>query len=273
MTAHYYYLVSGLPELNISDNDPEYTVNSFREVVRELTTPEDFEFFSSLYYRFDISNLVHVIKRTGEPLDERGNYSEEALKAGLTNPETLPAFMEDFILSAGKDWEVTSFKTLQNELTGCFVDWSAKPGNDYLSAWFEFDNNLRNLLAGLNCRKFNLSAEQEVVGDYYEANAILKSKEKDFGLRTVIPLVDEVITHFDNPDIAVREFALEELRWQFADELDQDYYFTTENLMTYAIKLQLNQRNIETSVQNGEEQLESLLINIKQGYELPSEFE
>jgi len=273
MTANYYYLISGLPELNINEKEPEYSVLSFREEVRDLVSPSDFLLISALYYRFDIINIINLIKDGVREFDPRGSLNKEELRSGLINPEMLPTFIESFILESRNDWNASSDKVLQNKLTEFYIEWSRQVDNAYLREWLEFDNNLRNLLTGLNCKRFDLSTTKEVLGDYYEAEAIRKSKEKDFGLRTVIPLVDEIVSHFDNPDIAVREFALEELRWKFADELDQNYYFSVENLMTYAIKLQLNQRNVEANPMTGEEKLDALLSNIKQGYELPSEFE
>ena len=269
----YYYFISGLPELNISDKDPVFSPVSFREELRDVISPSDFDLVSMLYYRFDITNLVHIIKGEHDKFDERGNYTAEALQSGFLIPESLPPFMEEFIVSSKADWEVSSSKVLQNKLTKYFVAWSRNQDNEFLNAWSEFNTNLRNLLAGLNCRKFNIPTENEVIGEYYEAEAIKRSKEKDFGLRTVIPFVDQIVTYFDNPDIAIREFALEELRWDFADELDQDYQFTVENLMTYVIKLQLIERSAGASIDKGKEHLDAILINIKQGYELPSEFE
>ena len=58
MANGYYYLISALPELNLSDKELEYDMLSYREFVMELLDPKDAKLLRILYYPYDILNLI-----------------------------------------------------------------------------------------------------------------------------------------------------------------------------------------------------------------------
>jgi hypothetical protein len=80
------------------------------------------------------------------------------------------------------------------------------------------------------------------------------------------------MTQFDNPNIAIREFVIDEMRWQYLSELEEKHQFGIERLLGFAIRLQIINRNIINTEEEGKRQLLSLLENIRQGYEMPENF-
>ena len=96
MRQGYYYLITSLPELNLTDKDPVFNVLRFREFIYDELTPHDKELFETLFYHFDIENLVTVIKSTNNRWHPYGNFSEDELKQ-ITPPRHITGFHDAFV--------------------------------------------------------------------------------------------------------------------------------------------------------------------------------
>jgi hypothetical protein len=272
MARGYYYLITALPELSLNDKDLVYNMVSYRQFVMDELLPGDQKLLKILYYRFDIINLVNMIKETGDPWLEAGNYSREELDEMLGLPDSMPAFMRLFAEETRKKWPVAGEKELINRATTYFIDWSQRIENTFLRKWLRFDYNLKNLLIWLNSNKFGLDPANEVLGNHYEAQYLRKTKKDEIDLKAWDFRYREVMTHFDNPNIAIREAVIDEMRWQYLSELEENYSFGIERLLAFVIRLQIINRNIENTEQEGKEQLKQLLKNIRSGYDMPEQF-
>lgn len=272
MAGNYYYLITSLPELSLQDKSLDFTGVSFREHIIEFLTDADLETIRPLDYVYDIRNLAGLAGGGRYEHDERGFYSEEDLKAGLTAPEMLPSFMEAFIYETNKHRDSTGYKELLNDLTARFIAWARDLENPFLKMWFDFDHNLRNILAGLNCRKFEYDIENEVLGGHFEARKIIRNKDRDFGLEKVIDYVETAVANFHESDIALREAAIDQMRWDYIESLEEAHHFDLENVMAYALKIRLIERNLKGNSESGRLQLDHMLKSIVKGYGLPAQF-
>ena len=272
MAGPYYSLISGLPELSINDKSLLYDMISYRELVKDSMAAEDFEMLQILYYRFDISNFVAIVKELDKPWNEAGNLSKEELEEGIQMPELLPEFFRNFFDTHDSTWKDLSTKQLKNAVTSSFLDWTRNIPNRFVKKWISFDQNLKNLLIWLNATKFKMDVSEDVLGESHEAEYLRKTGPDDLDLKSWDNAYKEALTHFDNPNIAVREFVIEEMRWKYLDEIEQDYYFTKERLMAFAVRLQIIDRNIRTTEGKGKERLNKLMTDIQEGYQLPETF-
>ncbi len=272
MARGYFYLISALPELSLNDKDLEYNLVTFRESILDQLTPRDLKYLRILYYRYDIINLVNLIKDNGEAWVESGNYSKEHLTEMLGLPDSLPVFMQHFYEDTRKKWSVLSEKELINRATTHFIDWSENIDNRFLRSWLRFDYNLKNLLIWLNSNRFGLDPTNEVLGNQYEAEYLRKTRYDEIDLKAWDFRYREVMTHFDNANIAIREALIDEMRWHYISELEEAYNFGIERLLGFAIRLQIINRNIITTEVQGKKQLMKLLSNIREGYEMPQSF-
>lgn len=269
MARGYFYLIAALPELSLNDKDLEYDMVSYRDFIREHLTKRDLRYLKILYYRWDIINLVNLIKENGEEWIPAGNYSREEMLEMIGLPDTLPAFMKQFYEDTRKKWGVLTEKELINRATTYFMDWSERIDNRLLRRWLRFDHNLKNLLIWLNSHKFGLDPTNEVLGNQYEAEYLRETRFEEIDLKAWDFRYREVMTQFDNPNIAIREFVIDEMRWHYLDELEQAYDFGIERLLGFTIKLQIIHRNIQASEAEGKKKLMSLLDNIREGYDIP----
>lgn len=271
MSRGYYYLITSLPELALSDKNPVYNLLRFREFILDELTPHDKELYQVLFYHFDIENFVSIIKQSRARWHPYGNFSQKELQAMVVLPDTLPYFLQAFIDDTRKLWERTSEKKLINLATTYFIDWSQAVPNAFLRKWLYFDQNLKNLLIWLNCMKFGLNPEDEVLGNHYEAQYLRTVKPDAIDLQAWDFQFREVLRHYDNPDIALRESIINEMRWHYLGEISSDE-FGIERLLAYAIKLQLLNRNLTETEQTGSERLGSLLNAILKDYQVPEKY-
>jgi hypothetical protein len=269
MKRSYYYIISALPELNLTDKNTGYDLKGFRDFVYEQLTPEDAELLRTLYYTYDIENLVTLIKKSEKPWQPSGNYSATELQSMMALPDTLPLFLQTFILDTRKMWERMGAKALINTATTHFIDWSHTIENDFLRKWLLFDQNLKNLLIWLNSHKFNLNPEDEVLGSHFEADYLRKTKSGDMDLRAWDFQFREALRHYNNPNIALRETIINEMRWHYLDELLEPYPFGIERILTFAIRLQLIGRNLMDTEDIGTLRLTELIDGVMKGNQLP----
>jgi hypothetical protein len=272
MARGYYYLISALPELSLTDKRLDFNMVTYREFVQDQLHPDDLFLFKAVYYRYDILNLVNLIKGNNKSWLPEGNATPAEMREKLDQPDLLPSFMRQFVFEKSTTWKAKGEKRLINKATGHFVDWVLTLPNTFLHKWLLFDVNLKNLLIWLNSYKFNLDPAGEIIGSHYEAEYLRKTKREEIDLKSWDFRYREVMTHFDNPNIALREFIINEMRWHYLNELEEAYTFGIERLIAFAIRLQLIDRNLRTTEDDGRKQLKNLLKNIRGGYEMPTTF-
>ena len=187
-------------------------------------------------------------------------------------PDSLPNFMQHFVEQTKDKWDKTPRKELINKATELFIDWSREAPNTFIRKWFYFDQNLKNLLIYLNSNKFKLDPREEVLGENYEAAYLRETNVDDLDLRSWDLAFKEALTHFDNQNVAVREFLIDEMRWKYLVELEQEYSFGIERLLAFVIKLQIVNRNITDTEEAGRKRLTQLQETIKKEYEMPETF-
>lgn len=272
MAGPYYALITSLPELSINDKSLTYNMLSFRELVKEEIAAEDYDLLCMLYYPYDILNFVRLVLDIGKPWHEGGNLSKTEMEEGIKMPELLPQFFQDFFDNHDGSWKDYSEKQLINAVTSTYLDWSRNLENEFVKKWISFDQNLKNLLIWLNAKKFGMDASDEVLGSSHEAEYLKKTGPDELNLKAWDNPYKEALTHFDNPDIAVREFVIDRMRWDYLNDVEQKYFFEKERLLAFAIRLQIIHRNIVSTEEKGKQRLDEILKGIKEDYSLPETF-
>ncbi|MCT4624681.1 MAG: DUF2764 domain-containing protein [Schleiferiaceae bacterium] len=272
MSKQYYALISSLPDLSFNDKSVGHSIQSFKELLLEQLDPSDYDLILLLFYPFDILNFVHTVKELDEPWDERAALSKEEIEEGIRIPELLPEFFQNFILDQEKGWEQQSEKELLDGLTSAYLNFTRESDNNFIRQWVSFEQNLKNLLIWLNARKFKRDVKQDILGENFEADYLRQTEQGDLNLKAWDNAYKTVLTHYDNPDIALRELMIDQMRWDYLIELEQEYYFDVERLYAYAIKLRIVGRNTRLTEKKGKQRLDDLLKEITENYSLPETF-
>lgn len=273
MARSYYALVAGLPDLLLDDTRLQLSRVHFRDEIREQMPEDDFRLIETLFYPFDNANLIEISEKGEEDaeLDPRGNFSREMLAEELKSPDRLPAYMVSFLEEERQSSGIGSLSKA-DKLSGYFYRWVTGHPNRFLREWFTFEQQLRNVLAALNCRKLDLDVDKHLVGDDHVTESIRKSNTGDFGLGRELPWLEKVSTLFNGADISAREFGLDLLRWEQVDEMITFDYFTVERIAGFIVQLGLAERWLQLDEEKGQEMFRRILDGLLSSFEFPEQF-
>jgi len=282
MTGNYYYLVAGLPDIFLDEGKQPLSCVESSIDIRELLSRNDAELFSFLQYPFDNGNLISLLTQNGEAFDPRGRFSEDELTASLKVSDDLPEYMQSFLEAHRENRTPQQGLTPEDQLAWFFYEDACDNGNEFIREWFTFDRNLRNVLAGVNCRKElshldelgtdrDKAASVLVIGRDEVADAVLRSNAADFGIASQFPYVERVIA-LSRGDIQEFEKGIDNLRWEVLDEMTTFSYFSAEAVFAFFIKLTIVERWMALDPETGIEKRDRLLEELMASYAVPKEF-
>lgn len=269
----YYYLISGLPEVKLSDSKVKYDINEITQNILSNLSDKDIKLFNYFIYQNDNKNLVNVIalsKGLFSPYSvhlEPSIFSKEEIQK-YVNLSNLPNYMVKF-LEDNKNTEWENIRHIENSLLSLYYEEMIQTGNAFIREYALFMRNLKNILAALNGKALGFSGDEiskELIGDYPLISALTKSSAADFGLGREIPYINNIIDTFNSSDKA-DPYNLENVECSlvngFLDRLTSIKSFTTDNLFAYYINLtyavSINGRKEE----EGKKHLQTLVNSLK----------
>lgn len=269
----YYYLISGLPEVKLSDSKAKYDINEITRNILSNLSDKDIKLFNYFIYQNDNKNLVNAIalsKGLFSPYFvhlEPSIFSKEEIQK-YVNLSNLPNYMVKF-LEDNKNTEWENIRHIENSLLSLYYEEMIQTGNAFIREYALFMRNLKNILAALNGKALGFSGDEiskELIGDYPLIYALTKSSAADFGLGREIPYINSIIDTFNSSDKA-DPYNLENVECSlvngFLDRLTSIKSFTTDNLFAYYINLtyavSINGRNEE----EGKKHLQTLVNSLK----------
>lgn len=269
----YYYLISGLPEVKLSDSKAKYDINEITQNILSNLSDKDIKLFNYFIYQNDNKNLVNAIalsKGLFSPYFvhlEPSIFSKEEIQK-YVNLSNLPNYMVKF-LEDNKNTEWENIRHIENSLLSLYYEEMIQTGNAFIREYALFMRNLKNILAALNGKALGFSGDEiskELIGDYPLISALTKSSAADFGLGREIPYINNIIDTFNSSDKA-DPYNLENVECSlvngFLDRLTSIKSFITDNLFAYYINLtyavSINGRNEE----EGKKHLQTLVNSLK----------
>ena len=269
----YYYLISGLPEVKLSDSKAKYDINEVTQNILSNLSDKDIKLFNYFIYQNDNKNLANAIansKGLFSPYSihlEPSIFSKEEIQK-YVNLSNLPNYMVKF-LEDNKNTEWENIRHIENSLLSLYYEEMIQTGNAFIREYALFMRNLKNILAALNGKALGFSGDEiskELIGDYPLISALTKSSAADFGLGREIPYINSIIDTFNSSDKA-DPYNLENVECSlvngFLDRLTSIKSFTTDNLFAYYVNLtyavSINGRNEE----EGKKHLQTLVNSLK----------
>ena len=269
----YYYLISGLPEVKLSDSKAKYDINEITQNILSNLSDKDIKLFNYFIYQNDNKNLVNAIalsKGLFSPYSvhlEPSIFSKEEIQK-YVNLSNLPNYMVKF-LEDNKNTEWENIRHIENSLLSSYYEEMIQTGNVFIREYALFMRNLKNILAALNGKALGFSGDEiskELIGDYPLISALTKSSAADFGLGREIPYINSIIDTFNSSDKS-DPYNLENVECSlvngFLDRLTSIKSFTTDNLFAYYVNLtyavSINGRNEE----EGKKHLQTLVNSLK----------
>ncbi|PZX13576.1 uncharacterized protein DUF2764 [Breznakibacter xylanolyticus] len=275
---HYYCLIAGLPDLVLNDKK-SLPFQDVREMLNRDLHPSDRVLCDQLCLPFDHLNIVNALFHPEKAFHPMALFHKELIdllidKKEIENP--LRQAFPDYIQSTLDQWFTATDPMHEKQvimaLQNGYYRMLSQSSNAFMNNWSEFDSNLRNVMAALNGRKYNLAFDDDLIGDNEITEALKKNRSRDFGLSSLIPGLDAWIQLHENTNLVDRELQLDTLRWKFIDDATFFNYFTIEKVLAFLLKIMIIERWMVLDSARGRELFNRLLQELQAGYEIPDEF-
>ena len=214
---NYYCLIAGLPDLTINDKKLSFTSLDFREQMTDELHEDDKKVIQLLFLPFDHLNIAKAFKNKEKqtqsrtidnrqlisndeiPLfDKRGLFDQEMIallidKKEIENRalEIFPQYIRDIFEELHETDETITDTNLMIKLQTAYYQLLESHSLPFINKYGACDRNMRNVMAALNGRKFNLPFEQSLIGEGEAVEALKKNKSRDFGLSSIIDKIDQ----------------------------------------------------------------------------------
>ena len=268
----YYALVAGLKEYILDGEMKGFDIEAILSEVFEVISSKDKKTVELLYAYYDCENLIsrHNGSSTYNAL---GRLSSEEVDEELRNPSRLIAplakVVRDYTSTESEgDEEVILTQPFAKALMTAYYKACAASGSRLLRVWSATDCTIRNIVAVTLARRQGVAAETVVVGDDAVAKSLSRSSAADFGLRTEVPFVEQLIAAVaDEHNMVEKERKIDNIRWAELSELSAFDYFDLNAIIAYLVKANMVARWAALDAKVGREMLDRLVSELN-GQEL-----
>ncbi len=279
--GNYYCLMASLPDIELADTQPGYSLDELREQCEETLSDGDRRLLANYFYlRHDCQNLVKLLKDPGAEPSAGGNYTKEQYEDLITcaremnyNVSRYPAFMSDFArayLYYNKDAEgyfaedEMAYQFLRFATTTC--------PNRMIRRWHELNLNITNFLTAVLARRQGWSVGDYVKGEGEVQDMLREKTSKDFDLGKEHDYVQELMRIVEEEDPVRKEKMADAMKWLWLDEETFFEPFSVEALFAYLCKLEMQYRWANLDVKTGEETFKQIIENLRGEAKVPDEF-
>lgn len=272
---YYHCLIAGLPDLFLDETEVNFSMQDFKDQLKNDLYRKDYRLVELLFLPYDNTNFFNILQENYDEFNSLGNFSMEEFERELNEEEalnTLPVYMYSFANRFREDKKKKTLKQWENDLTTEYFDYVLQVKNKFIQNWYTFEQNITNILAGLNCRKFELDPEEELIGDNFITEAIKSSTAKDFGLEVDFEEISQIINLADKDSLLAREKGIDQFKWEKLNELTLFDYFSIEVVLAYTLKLKMIYRWMSLDEKTGKQMFDKLIQELKSSLEFPKEF-
>lgn len=277
--SKYYYLVAGLPELTLEDSKLSYTVADFKTELYPSLSEEDRRLIDLFYLQYDNANVLKLLKDKEATIDPRGIYSREELEeyislvkeGGEVADRAFPSYLSTFISRYFSE-TVEEGLLEEDRLAALYYAYAMKSKNKFVSAWFDFNLTIKNILVAFTARKYKMEVAPLIVGDTEVCEALRTSGARDFGLSGELDYLEPLMKISETEELVEREKKIDQLRWNWMEEKTFFNYFTIERLFVFLLQLEMIERWMALDEEKGSQLFRSMIAALKDEVQIPAEF-
>jgi hypothetical protein len=192
-----------------------------------------------------------------------------ALKTEEALPRTsLPAYLVDFMreyLQVAEEGREMDAVVWQDRLSARYFRYAMGSKNAFVSAWYELNLNMANVLTAITCRKHDLDRAEYVVPGNETAELLRTSNARDFGLGESLDYLPELMRVAEETDLLMRERRLDVMKWNWLEEETFFRTFDFESVFAYLLRLEMLERWATLDAAAGEKTFRSMVGALKKG--------
>ena len=270
--GNYYCLIAGLPEIAPDDKKLSLSVQELRTYLSDYLTKQEMDIINLFFYPNDNAQILRLLQKQEPDLNLQTVFTVAQLEEEIKDPTLVPSYIRDYLLEQN-DHKDSNKRLPEMELSERYWNFVLSQKGKLLKKYAEFSLNVKNLITALNCRKYHIDNEKEVIGDSYFAKQLKTSAAKDFELSDDYPYVDTVLALFEKDNAAEREYKIDMLYWEFLDETTEHKYFTFDNVIAFTLKLMILERWSKMTTEQGKTIFRDLLERFKNEFQFDKEFD
>ena len=271
--GNYYCLIAGLPEISPDDKKLSLSVQELRTYLNDYLTKKETDIINLFFYPNDNAQILRLLQKQEPDPNLQTVFTASQLEDEIQDPMFVPSYIKEYLLDLQKEDREVSDRLPEVELSERYWNFMLSQKEKLVKKYAEFSLNIRNLITALNCRKYHLDIEKEVIGDSYFVNQLKTSRAKDFELSDDYPYVDKVLALFEKDNTAEREYRIDMLYWEFLDEMTEHKYFTFDNVIAFMLKLMILERWSKMTSEQGKKIFRELLERFKNEFQFAKEFD
>jgi hypothetical protein len=279
MSKGYYCLVAGLPDLVPEEKKLTFSSADFRETMEDELDPKDYALLKLFYLPFDHENILNLFFNTEKEWDNRGNFSKEELEpltdrklAHTADMSLLPEYFIDFVFDMHGQDPIDNHAKAARRLSQDYNDHLNTSRNSFVRQLSKYMRDTSNVLIALNGKKYEMEYEQALLGQDEVTSALKRNRSRDFGLKSEVEHIEDILQIFEIEDLKDREMKLDVHKWNFVEEATFFNYFTIEKVLAFLQKLFIAERWIHLDPEKGREMFEKLFNELKSGFDFPEEY-
>ncbi|MBO5847609.1 MAG: DUF2764 family protein [Bacteroidales bacterium] len=271
--GNYYCLIAGLPEISPDDKKLSLSVQELRSYLNDYLTKEEIDVINLFFYPNDNAQILRLLQKQEPDPTLQTVFTASQLEDEIYDPMFVPSYIKEYLLDLNKEDKEKNNRLPEVELSERYWNFMLSQKERLVKKYAEFSLNIKNLITAINCRKYQIDIEKEVIGNSYFVNQLKTSRAKDFELSDDYPYVDKILALFEKDSTAEREYKIDMLYWEFLDDMTEHKYFTFDNVLAFMLKLMILERWSNMTTEQGKKIFRELLDRFKTEFQFAKEFD
>ena len=145
-------------------------------------------------------------------------------------------------------------------------EYGKQHGNKFVKSWYQYNQDVNNILVAAICRKHGFDVSKSIVGDNDVAQILRRNiQQKDFGLAGVTDYLGDVMALAETDNLFEREKRQDAIRFAWLDEQTRFIHFSIENVLAYYLQNKMLLRWAVLNAEEGERVFRDMVADMKKG--------
>lgn len=276
--SKYYYLIASLIPLDANGHHKTPDYDELTAFIKRLLSQEDRKLFEYLLYPYEIKYIINQLAEERNLAAPYPFILLPAMHADIRHSVRGAQLLNEvgFMKDSGKEISADELNQMtvpeiETFLLENFYEAVFRLNDSFLTAYFNFEKDLRNTIAVSNSRKFDFNPEK-----YLIATSLYNGRSKEnlkYNITSEYSFASEIGIRAKHDSPKNLEKVLDRIRWKFIEELTAFSFFDLHVVFGYFLKLQIHLRwTGDWSKEDASARMHSLLQHSMEGFTVPESF-
>lgn len=260
---NYYYLISGLPEINPQMDASTVDFDELFDTIRRNLSKQDSYLLQYLIYPNDLTNLLAVISYeykgwSAVDFQKPSIFFKEEIKLYKRNRRSFPDFMNDFLSESEDRLANMSLREIEDTMLDRFYHEVFELNNDFLTKYYTFFRELKSIIAAFNVNSYDFLSSPNINDAERLILQIGPDRSPSSSIIKDYPYLEEVTTVLSENKAEKMERQIDQVIWDYLDVISNEP-FSREVIFAYTIRLKILKRWLTINPKNNEKDYKNML--------------